>query len=110
MAMRRLIARNISALDLQLLFDSIVPEVLVVVIAFAFVDGVAELVVVVIGDEMVATLPVQICALKFGPMLQVLLFLVTTLRPRPPAPHPNSLNGQYPQPNGCHPPRPPRPP
>ena len=88
LTMRRVIARNISPLDLQLLFDSIVPEVLVVVIAFAFVVGVVELVVVVIGVEVVVTLPVQICALKFGPMLQVLLFLVTTLRARPSTPSP----------------------
>ena len=108
--MRRFIARNISALDLQLLFDSIVPEALVVVIPFAIVVGVVDLVVVVIVVEMVVTLPVQICISKSGPMLQVLLLMVTTLRPRPPAPHPNSLNGQYPQPNGCRLPRPPRPP
>ena len=64
--MRRLIAGNISALDLQLLFDSIVPEALVVVIAFAIVVGVVELVVVVIVVEMVVTLPVQICISKSG--------------------------------------------
>ena len=84
--MRRFIARNISALDLQLLFDSIVPEALVVVIAFAIVDGVVELVVVVIVVEMLVTLPVQICISKSGPMLHVLLLLVTMLRPRPPLP------------------------
>ena len=48
--MRRLIAGNISALDLQLLFDSIVPEALVVVIPFAIVVGV-ECIAVVRGKN-----------------------------------------------------------